>query len=121
MAGMQALVNERTGSAWGNANVVLYRLAAREYGKSGSNLCSSTLGNHIASTCVFNDVRLGDDAQDCIRGSADCYAPSGHLGVLSTSTKAYRPSFLVTKGYDFPSGIGTVNAANLVYAWPVPR
>ncbi len=117
MAGLQALINEKTGSAWGNANTVYYALAAKAYG-AGNNLCNSDKGNRIGRDCVFNDVRLGDDDQDCISGSADCFAPSGHLGVLSTSTNAYRPSFRTTKGYDFPSGIGTANAANLVGAWP---
>jgi len=121
MAGVQALINERTGSAWGNANVELYRLAAKEYGPAGDNFCSSTKGNVIDPACMFNDIRLGDDDQDCVAGSADCFAPSGHLGVLSTSTSAYRPSFLVTKGYDFPSGIGTINATNLVLGWPNGR
>jgi subtilase family serine protease len=121
MAGLQALINERTGSAWGNANVELYRLAAKEYGPAGDNFCSSTKGNVIDPACMFNDIRLGDDDQDCVAGSADCFAPSGHLGVLSTNTTAYQPSFLVTKGYDFPSGIGTVNATNLVLGWPKAR
>jgi subtilase family serine protease len=118
MAGLQALINQKTGSAWGNANTVLYALAAKAYGAAGNNFCNSNRGNKISPDCVFIDVRLGDDNQDCISGSANCYAPSGHLGVLSTKTTAYRPSFLVTGGYDFPSGIGTVNAANLVGAWP---
>jgi subtilase family serine protease len=121
MAGLQALINQRTGSAWGDANVELYRLAAKAYGPAGNNFCNSTKGNVIDPACMFNDVRLGDDDQDCIAGSADCFAPSGHLGVLSTSTETYRPSFLVTKGYDFPSGIGTINATNLVLGWPMPR
>ncbi len=118
MAGLQALINQKTASAWGNANTVFYNLAAVEYGPAGNALCDSTKGNRIASACVFNDVRLGDDNQDCVTGTADCFAPSGHLGVLSTSTTAYRPAFLAGKGYDFPSGIGTVNATNLVFAWP---
>jgi subtilase family serine protease len=121
MAGVQALINERTGSAWGDANVELYRLAAKAYGPAGNNFCNSTKGNVIDPACLFNDVRLGDDDQDCIAGSADCFAPAGPRGVLSTSTAAYRPSFLVTKGYDFPSGIGTINATNLVLGWPMPR
>jgi len=120
MAGLQALINERTGSAWGNANTVLYRLAALEYGRAGNPFCDSTRGNHIDTACIFNDLTLGDDDQDCIKGSADCYAPSGHLGVLSTSTSAYQPSFRLHTGYDFPSGIGTVNATNLVFDWPLP-
>jgi len=118
MAGLQALINEKTGRSWGNANVVLYALAAREYGAAGNNFCNSTKGNRIGPGCMFHDVRLGDDDQDCIRESADCYAPSGHLGVLSTSTKHYQPSFLATTGYDFPSGIGTIDATNLVGTWP---
>ncbi len=121
MAGVQALINQRTGSAWGNANVELYRLAAQEYGPTGNAFCNSTKGNVIDPSCMFNDIRLGDDDQDCVAGSADCYAPSGHLGVLSKSVSAYRPSFRVTKGYDFPTGIGTVNATNLVLGWPMPR
>ena len=121
MAGLQALINERTGSAWGNANVELYRLAAKEYGQGGNDFCSSTKGSAIDPACMFNDVRLGDDDQDCVSGSADCFTPSGHLGVLSTSTTAYRPSFVLTKGYDLPSGIGTINATNLVLGWPMPR
>jgi subtilase family serine protease len=121
MAGLQALINEKTGSAWGNANTVFYALAAREYGLTGDSLCNSSKGNRIGGGCVFHDVRLGDDDQPCIRESANCYAPSGHYGVLSTSTERYRPSFLVTKGYDFPSGIGTIDAANLVGAWPSAR
>jgi subtilase family serine protease len=121
MAGVQALINERTGSAWGNANVEFYRLAAKEYGRAGDNFCSSTKGNVIDPACIFNDVRLGDDDQDCIAGSADCFAPSGRLGVLSTSVTAYQPSFRVNKGYDFPSGIGSIDATNLVLGWPMPR
>ena len=121
MAGLQALINERSGSAWGNANVELYRLAARQYGATDDRFCKYVHRNAIGSACIFNDIRLGDDDQDCIAGSADCFAPSGHLGVLSTSITAYRPSFRVTKGYDFPSGIGTINATNLVLGWPIPR
>lgn len=120
VAGIQALINQRTSSIWGNSNVVLYQLAAQQYGLAGNNFCNSNKGNVIDPACLFNDVTLGDDDQPCITGSANCYAPSGHYGVLSTSTTAYRPSFLAKKGYDFPSGIGTINATNLVLGWPFP-
>lgn len=121
MAGLQALVNQHSGSAWGNANTVLYALAAAEYGPAGNAACSSNLGAFSAKSCIFHDVRLGDDDQDCFAGSPNCYAPSGAKGVLSTSVTAYRPSFRVGKGYDFPSGIGTVNAENLVMGWPAAQ
>jgi hypothetical protein len=38
--------------------------------------------------------------------------------VLSTSNTAYAPAYAATKGWDFATGIGTINAYNLVHAWP---
>ncbi len=118
LAGLQALINQRTGSAWGNSNTVLYPLAAKEYGLTGSKICNSTLGRVIDPSCVFNDVTLGDITQDCRRGSANCYAPAGVFGVLSTSKTAYQPAYPAGTGYDLATGLGTVNANNLVLAWP---
>jgi hypothetical protein len=37
--------------------------------------------------------------------------------VLSTSNTAYAPAYGTTVGWDFATGIGTVNAANLVNDW----
>jgi hypothetical protein len=51
-------------------------------------------------------------------GTVDCYRPSGTNGVLSTSDAAYKPAYGTTKGWDFSSGIGSINADNLVNAWP---
>jgi hypothetical protein len=49
----------------------------------------------------------------------NCYRPSGTDGVLSTNNGAYDPAFVTTAGWDFATGIGTVNAYNLVHntAW----
>jgi subtilase family serine protease len=118
MAGLQALINQRTGSAWGNSNTVLYPLAALQNDLGGLNACNSTLGNKINPFCVFNDITLGDIVQNCVPGSANCFAPSGSVGVLSVSSSAYQPAFLAGRGYDFATGLGSVNAANLVFAWP---
>jgi len=41
--------------------------------------------------------------------------------VLSTSTKSYKPAYVTSKGYDYPTGIGTVNAYNLARSWPGSR
>jgi subtilase family serine protease len=117
MAGIQALVNQRTGSPQGNPNPVYYSLAAAEYGPSGNSSCNSTLGNGAASSCVFYDVTHGDMDVNCT-GTQNCYAPSGSYGVLSTSNSAYAPAYGTTAGWDFATGIGTLNAANLVNAWP---
>jgi hypothetical protein len=40
------------------------------------------------------------------------------MGVLSTSNTAYKPAYAATTGWDFATGIGSINAANLVKAWP---
>jgi subtilase family serine protease len=120
MAGIQALVNQKNGSRQGNANVAYYALADAEYGSAGNSSCNSTLGNATASTCVFYDVTLGDNDTDCTNrvGTApDCFLPSGQYGVLSTSSSAYLPAYAATSGWDFSTGIGTVNAANLVNQW----
>ncbi|MGO9939162.1 MAG: protease pro-enzyme activation domain-containing protein [Terracidiphilus sp.] len=121
-AGIQALVNQKTGSSWGNSNTVLYSLASTEYGASGNASCNSTLGNAIGSSCLFNDVTLGDNlaACDAARSGAvtDCYINGGRYGILSTSDSAADPAYSTDVGWDFATGIGTANAANIVNAWP---
>ena len=116
MAGIQALVNQKNGARQGNPNPAYYKLAAKEYGTTGSTTCNSTLGNGVASTCVFYDVTQGDMDSDCT-GTHNCYKPSGTYGVLSTSTTAYAPAYSTTTGWDFATGLGTINAANLVAQW----
>ena len=44
--------------------------------------------------------------------------PPAPYGVLSTSDSAYQPAYSTTTGWDFATGIGTVNAYNLVNNWP---
>jgi subtilase family serine protease len=117
MAGIQALVNQKAGGPQGNPNVVYYALAAAEYGASGDSSCNSTLGNAAGSSCIFYDVTQGDMDANCT-GTHNCYIPSGTNGVLSTSNSAYQPAYGTTTGWDFATGIGTVNAANLVNNWP---
>src|SRR5580698_6646090 len=116
-AGIQALVNQYTGSAQGNPNPVYYKMANTEYGASGSSACNSSNGNTIGSSCVFYDVTLGDIDADCLSGSPNCYLPSGTYGVLSTSTTSYQPAYPAQPGWDFATGLGTVNVYNLVTNW----
>lgn len=112
---MQALVNQATQDRWGNPNPLYYAIAAVEYGASGNSGCNSRLGNAVAGGCVFYDVTAGDIDAPCT-GSVNCYLPSGRVGVLSTSDAAYQPAYATTTGWDFATGIGTVNAYNLVAA-----
>jgi subtilase family serine protease len=126
MAGIQALVNQKTGSRWGNPNTVYYALANAEYGAAGSSACNSTTVNKTANSCIFYDVTQGDNDGACKAKSGgtltNCYRPSETpaitYGLLSTSNSADQPAYVTTAGWDFPSGIGSVNAWNLVMNWP---
>ena len=121
-AGIQALINQKAGGRQGLPNYRLYQLAAKEYGTDGSSSCNSSNGNSVAASCIFYDVTLGDNDAPCAADTESsilvfCYLPSGAYGVLSLSTVAYEPTFKATTGWDFATGIGTVNVANLVNSW----
>jgi subtilase family serine protease len=116
MAAIQSLVNQKMGAPQGNPNPVYYAMAAGEYHTTGRPSCYSNRGNTVSSTCIFYDVTLGDMDVNCT-GSHNCYRPSGSYGVLSTSTSSYSPAYGTGIGWDFATGIGTVNANNLVNGW----
>lgn len=123
MAGLQALVNQKHGRQ-GNPNTVYYQLASHEYGSSGSQSCLSSNGSGAGSSCIFYDITSWGIDQACT-GTINCYDASatpaaghGRYGVLSTSDSSYEPAFGTNTGWDFATGIGTVNAANLVNNWP---
>jgi subtilase family serine protease len=122
MAAIQALVNQYTGSRWGNPNIQYYALAKTEYGVSGNTTCNSTTVNKMSNSCVFYDITQGDNDAAChaLSGSLyNCYKPAADTyGVLSTSNSADNPAYLTNVGWDFPTGIGSVNAYNLVMNWP---
>ena len=117
MAGIQALVDQHNGftTGAGNPDPVYYSLANTEYGASGSSTCNSSNGNAVGSSCIFYDITQGDMDVNCT-GTHSCYKPSGTYGVLSTSTSAYDKAYGTNTGWDFATGIGSVNAYNLVYA-----
>jgi subtilase family serine protease len=127
MAGIQALVNQKTRQRWGNPNTVYYALAAEEYNTpSGPSQCSSTNVNKGVNLCLFYDITQGDNDVVC-QGAGkkgnqlnNCYLPSADtFGVLSTSNKTDQPAYTTNTGWDFATGIGSVNAFNLVTFWPV--
>jgi Pro-kumamolisin, activation domain/Bacterial Ig-like domain (group 3) len=107
-AGILSLVNQKTGSRQGNANYVLYRLASQQ-AKSGA-ACSAITGAPAAG-CVFNDITTDTIAMPCLRGTPNCTVTNSndHYGTLS--------GFSSTSGYDLTTGLGSVNAANLVENW----
>lgn len=126
MAGIQGLIDQATGGRQGNPNYVLYPLAAIQYNTGGIAPCNAKLGNQIAPNCIFNDVTLGDTQEPCTplvingvtAGSFNCYLPGGTFGVTSVSDSTLEPAYQATPGWDFSTGLGSVNAYNLVRAWP---
>ncbi len=60
VAGIQALVNQSTGTPQGNPNYVYYALAKQEYGGTGNNSCNSSLGTGADGSCTFYDVTQGE-------------------------------------------------------------
>jgi hypothetical protein len=95
-AGIMALVVQQYGRQ-GQANYTLYRLAA---GENLSQCNASNTTTPPASTCIFNDVTKGNNA---VPGEAG----------YGTSSAKYQAGI----GYDLATGLGSVNAANLVNKW----
>src|SRR5207245_593539 len=105
----------------GNANLVLYKIAA-----TAANDCNSSATPLTGSaTCAFYDVTKGNISVPCAGASSGCSSTTaGTNGVLVTvngTTKT--PAFSTTAGtgsipsYDLATGLGTVNVANLATAW----
>ncbi|HUC08829.1 MAG TPA: protease pro-enzyme activation domain-containing protein [Stellaceae bacterium] len=117
MAGIQALVDQHAGGRQGNPAPIYYWLAAEEYAWRGNGPCNSARGIAMAGDCIFHNVTIGDTDVPCA-GTTDCYLPGGATGVLSTSDKTYRPAFVAASGWNFATGLGSVDAANLVKNWP---
>jgi subtilase family serine protease len=116
MAGIQALINQKAGGLQGNPAPVYYQLAAAEYGATGSASCNSSNGASASAACIFYDVTQGDMDVDC--GGPGCYLDGAAVGVLSTSNNAFASAYSASTGWDFATGIGSVNATNLVNNWP---
>ncbi len=103
-AGVLAMAAQKAGERIGNPNFVLYTLASRQ--ASAGTACNATGTN--AAGCIFHDVTMGTNAMPCVTGSKDCVtATKGDAtGILSAPSAA--------AGYDLASGLGSVNAYNLV-------
>jgi subtilase family serine protease len=124
MAGILALIEQRHGRQ-GDANFVLYALAAEQFRSPEGSACNASRsdGQLPASNCVFNDITRGDMDIPCGQNSDghfyNCHGASASLiGELSTSDSQNDPAYPAGRGYDLATGLGSVNAANLFNAWP---
>lgn len=110
LAGIQALVNQQMGGgSQGNPNPVYYKLAA----------------SSVAST-VFHSITTGDIVVNC-SGDINCFGTGFEgrgrgtefdgNGALSTSSQTYAPAFAAGSGWNFATGLGSVDAYNLIMNW----
>jgi subtilase family serine protease len=95
-AGVLALLNQAVSAAapgasagLGNPNPILYALA-----------------QNPAFGPAFHDITTGDNIVPCAPGSPDC-----------PSTPPYQFGYAAGPGYDQATGLGSIDAANLVSAW----
>jgi subtilase family serine protease len=115
-AGMVALVNQKTNSTQGLANYYLYSMAAQEFGSTATPNDSQTLSCNSGSnqggsnTCTFYDVTVGNIQQPCTVGSPECIPGPNYLAGIT-------PGYSANPGYDLATGLGSVNATNLVNNW----
>jgi subtilase family serine protease len=117
-AGIMALIDQKNESAEGLANPILYTLAA-----AAGNSCASMAGP--SPTCVFYDVADGStNAMPCQAKattaepvvSPDCPVPSsGNIGILTNPANS-QIAYSAGTGYDLTTGLGSINAFNLVNA-----
>jgi hypothetical protein len=106
LAGIMALVQQKQGKAQGLANPVFYALAAKD-NRAKCNTSTVTAGN----ACNFYDITTDTNSQVCTSGSRNC--------VTNTSGDTYGivSGYNSSVGYDLTTGLGSVNATNLVNNW----
>ncbi len=111
VAGIQALVNQSTGSIQGNPNVMYYSMAAK-------------------FPAVFHSITDGDIDQNC-GGDRNCFGYVGTVeygrggriygttmgGVLSLSATSFKPAYAAGAGWNFATGLGSFDVNALVTNW----
>jgi hypothetical protein len=126
MAGVMALINQKTGASQGFANPELYKLAATQTYSE----CSAESVSASSTTCMFNDIDQGTNAMPCDDGiytsttytTPNCTASysTPFLGVEypdSVNGLGILTGYSAAAGYDLASGLGSLNVANVVNNW----
>lgn len=125
LAGVQALVNQKHGGSQGNPNYVYYKLA-----EMNGFSCNSSGASQ--SNCIFHNVTEGDNDVNC-GGTVGCFGasetsggrhPHGGFrqfgndnGALSTSSTSLLPAYKAGSGWNFATGLGSIDVNNLVTNW----
>jgi subtilase family serine protease len=119
MAGVMALINQKAGEAQGSPNSELYKLAAAQ-NYSNCSAENATTGNG----CLFNDIDSETIAVPCDYGAEE--GNPGQTGIQSPDCSVIHtgdlvgilPGYSAAAGYDQATGLGSLNVANVVNAWP---
>jgi hypothetical protein len=119
MAGVMALIDQKAGEAQGNPNSELYKLAATQI-YSNCSAENATTGNG----CLFNDIDSETIAVPCDYGAQE--GSFGQTGIQSPDCSVIHsgdlvgilPGYSAAAGYDQATGLGSLNVANVVNAWP---
>lgn len=139
----QGLVKSHQGKDQGNAAPTLYGMAKLEYGAptgpSPSSLatCNSDNGATGTANCVFHNVTRSNNSTQCYQETVpnevsfttpNCYfygsIEGGDVQIGLTSQEATPTDYTVASkaysaqpGWSFASGLGSVNATNLLIEW----
>jgi hypothetical protein len=135
MAGVMALINQKSGASQGLPNSQLYELAT----KQDYSDCSAE-NVKTSSACYFNDVDQGTNTMPCDLGapiggityengnwastpeypgtvSPNCTALNAgdQVGTLTNSSGS--AAYNAVTGFDLATGLGSLNVSNVVNAW----
>jgi hypothetical protein len=126
-AGIVALAVQKTGQRQGIANYILYAMAAAT--AASSSYCTSNAAAVGNTSCVFYDTTMGlnaalaeitpgNNSVNCEGGSPNCSSTvAGSYGIMVDPNSPSTPAWTTSTGYDMATGLGSVNAANLVNNW----
>lgn len=131
MAGVMALINQKTGAPQGSPNAELYALAAKQTYSS----CSAETGT-TSNSCYFNDIDQGTNSMPCdyngealeggaIYTSLGWQTSTAYRGATSPNCSIVNSGDVVgtlsgysaITGYDLASGLGSLNIANVMNSW----
>ena len=95
-------------SAAAPAFAAIVSLINQKTNAAQGNINPALYGLYATAPAAFHDITAGGNQVPCVSGSPDCDA-SGSIG------------YVAGPGYDQATGLGSVDAMNLVTAWPVPK
>ncbi len=105
----------------GNVAPRLYELATAQFSEPiGISACDASLGNKTSPACVFHVVTQNSNDGPCAAGAPNCYTDKDStlgIGLLSANLATGNEAYIARKGYSLTTGLGSVNAFNLVISY----